>query len=222
MRLTPPSRRSPTCCNKPAENGQSGRLCEKSAAFSISKGLNPSQSDTEMALPRKRHFTRAQARISRAQDPSLGHSAKGRISPRRPDRASFRDAVSSRFRLPRRARKMRPPRNDKFGRFCWKTKRFPERKASNFCGAILCKNNRKNEKRPFSKLKRSKFVSLRGRIAAVAIFKPKVWHPVAKHGSTKQEGSPIPKNMGFAASFCFLSLPSKVLFRSAHPYFVTG
>ena len=28
------------------------------------------------------------------------------------------------------------------------------------------------------------FVSLRGRSAAVAIFKPKAWHPVAKHGST--------------------------------------
>ena len=42
------------------------------------------------------------------------------------------------------------------------------------------------------------FVSLRGRSAAVAIFKPKAWHPVAKHGSTKQKGSPITKNMGFA------------------------
>ena len=152
MRLTPPSRRSPTCCNKPAENGQSGRLCEKPAAFSISKGLHPSQSDTEMSLPRKRHFTQTKPAFPVR---SILHSAKGRIPPRRPDRASFRDAVSSRFRLPRRARKMRPPRNDKSGRFCWKTKRFPERKVSNFCGAILRKNNRQNEKRPFSKLKRS-------------------------------------------------------------------
>ena len=32
--------------------------------------------------------------------------------------------------------------------------------------------------------KRLNFVSLRGRIAAVAILKVKVWHPVAKHGST--------------------------------------
>ena len=31
--------------------------------------------------------------------------------------------------------------------------------------------------------KRPDFVSLRGRSAAVAIFKPKVWHPAAKHGS---------------------------------------
>ena len=45
----------------------------------------------------------------------------------------------------------------------------------------------KIEKRPFSKLKRSNFVSLRGRFAAVAIFKSKVWHPVAKHGSTKRQ-----------------------------------
>ena len=50
------------------------------------------------------------------------------------------------------------------------------------------------------------FVSLRGRSAAVAIFKPKVWHPVAKHGSTKQEEIPITKNMGIAASFRFLAL----------------
>ena len=55
------------------------------------------------------------------------------------------------------------------------------------------KNNRKNEKRPFSKQKRPDLVSSRGRSAAVAIFKSKVWHPVAKHGSTKQEGSPITK-----------------------------
>ena len=45
------------------------------------------------------------------------------------------------------------------------------------------------------------YVSLRGRSAAVAILKSKVWHPVAKHGSTKQEGIPITKNMRFAASF---------------------
>ena len=30
--------------------------------------------------------------------------------------------------------------------------------------------------------------------AAVAIFKPKVWHPVAKHGSTKQKGILLAKN----------------------------
>ena len=51
----------------------------------------------------------------------------------------------------------------------------------------------KNEKRPFSKQKRPDLVSLRGRSAAVAIFKPKAWHPVTKHGSTKQAGSPITK-----------------------------
>ena len=66
------------------------------------------------------------------------------------------------------------------------------------------------------------FVSLRGRNAAVAIFKPKVWHPVAKHGSTKQEEIPITKNRRSAASFRFLALPSKALFHSAQPYFVTG
>ena len=40
----------------------------------------------------------------------------------------------------------------------------------------------------------------------MAIFKPKVWHPVAKHRSGKQDGSPITKNIRFAASFRFLFL----------------
>ena len=66
------------------------------------------------------------------------------------------------------------------------------------------------------------FVSLRGRGAAVAILKFEVWHPVAKHGSTKQKRIPITKKHGFAASSCFLSLHSKVLFRSAQPYFISG
>ena len=61
------------------------------------------------------------------------------------------------------------------------------------------------------------YVSLRGRSAAVAILKPKAWHPVAKRGSTKQEEIPITKNRRFAASFCFLILYFKVLFRSAQP-----
>ena len=44
------------------------------------------------------------------------------------------------------------------------------------------------------------FVSLRGRSAAVAIFKPKARHPApkygsTKHGSTKQKGTPITKTM---------------------------
>ena len=35
------------------------------------------------------------------------------------------------------------------------------------------------------------FVSLRGRIAAVAIFKPKGWHPGTKYGSRKRQNSEI-------------------------------
>ncbi len=65
-------------------------------------------------------------------------------------------------------------------------------------------------------------MSLRGRCAAVAILKLKAGHPVAKHGSGKQDGSPITKNMRFAASFRFLFLYFRVLFRSVQPYFVTG
>ena len=49
--------------------------------------------------------------------------------------------------------------------------------------------------------KRLNFVSLRGRTAAVAILKFEAWHPVAKRGSTRQEESPITKNMRYAASF---------------------
>ena len=40
------------------------------------------------------------------------------------------------------------------------------------------------------------FVSLRGRSAAVAILKPKAWHPVAKHGSAKQKRNPYHKKHG--------------------------
>ena len=57
------------------------------------------------------------------------------------------------------------------------------------------------------------YVSLRGRSAAVAILKLKAWHPVAKHGSTKQEETPITKDMDsllhsassfFILRFCFI------------------
>ena len=51
----------------------------------------------------------------------------------------------------------------------------------------------------------------------VAILKSKVWHPVSKHGSTKQKEIPITKNMGFAASFCFFFLYFKVLFHYVQP-----
>ena len=47
-------------------------------------------------------------------------------------------------------------------------------------------------------------MSLRGRSAAVAIFKPKAWHPVAKHGSAKQKGIPIHKKHGI---LCVVLLP---------------
>ena len=44
-------------------------------------------------------------------------------------------------------------------------------------------------------------MSLRGRSAAVAIFKPKVWHPVAKHGAPARRISNISeiKMVGFIA-----------------------
>ena len=67
----------------------------------------------------------------------------------RPCRASLRDAVSLRQRLPRRAQKLRPPRNDKSDRFCWETRRFSERKVSNFCGAT---SRKKTGGRPCGRL----------------------------------------------------------------------
>ena len=51
----------------------------------------------------------------------------------------------------------------------------------------------------------------------VAILKSKVWHPVSKHGSTKQKEIPITKNMGFTALFCFLVLYFKIPFRYVQP-----
>ena len=105
----------------------------------------------------------------------------------RPCRASFRDAVSFRQRLPRRAQ-MRPPRNDtKSGRFFVKTYHFFNQKIEICRGATPRKIACIKQKRTFPKQKRSKSVSLRGRIAAVAIFKPRVWHPVAKQGSGKRK-----------------------------------
>ena len=69
------------------------------------------------------------------------------------------------------------------------------------CGATPRKKTAYNKKRPFSKQNRPNFVSLRGRRAAVAIFKPKVWHSLAKHGTPARRISNISeiKMVGFIA-----------------------
>ena len=102
--------------------------------------FDPSRRGATTALLRKHHFTRASARISRAsasftRSKIVFHRA-ATLGQRmnftaQPCRASFRDAVSFRLRLPRRAQKFRPPRNDKFGRFFGKTGQFLERKGFN-------------------------------------------------------------------------------------------
>ena len=51
--------------------------------------------------------------------------------------------------------------------------------------------------------KRPDFVSLRGRSAAVAIFKPKVWHPAAKHGSRKRQNPEFLIRRGATPHRCF-------------------
>ena len=110
-----------------------------------------------------------------------------------------------------------PPRNDKFGGFCGEMKRFSERKVSNFSGAIPHKkqpqkNSRINEKRSFPN-KTAPILCHCEERSDVAILKFEVWHSVAKHESTKQEGSPITKNMDslrclassfFISRFCFV------------------
>ena len=95
------------------------------------KQQNPQISDRHGATPQRRFSGSA---ISRGRKPAfpvrnIFHTIKDRISRRSSGRASFRDTVSLRQRLPRRAQKMRPPRNDKSDRVCWKTKRFSERNA---------------------------------------------------------------------------------------------
>ena len=99
------------------------------AKHGIRNRQNPEILNRHGATPHRRISGSA---ISRGRTPafpvrSIFHTIKDRISRRSSGRASFRDAVSFRQRLPRRAQKMRPPRNDKSDRVCWKTKRFSER-----------------------------------------------------------------------------------------------
>jgi hypothetical protein len=66
-------------------------------------------------------------------------------------------------------------------------------------------------------------VSLRGRSAAVAIFKPKVWHPVARQGSTRREEIPITGTVKRAIPPSPLSPPDfQIPVRSVSPCFVPG
>ena len=104
------------------------------AKHGIGNRQNPEILNRHGATPQRRFSGSA---ISRRRKPAfpvrnIFHTVKDRISRRSSGRASFRDAVSFRQRLPRRTQKMRPPcndKNDKSDRVCWKTKRFPERNA---------------------------------------------------------------------------------------------
>ena len=86
---------------RPPRNDKIGRFCGKTKQFSERKDSNSSRRDTTTALLRKRHFTRAQARISHAQYLSLAQranftaqpcSAESRISLRSPNCALPRQA----------------------------------------------------------------------------------------------------------------------------------
>ena len=66
-------------------------------------------------------------------------------------------------------------------------------------------------------------MSLRGRSAAVAIFKPKVWHSVARQGSTRREEIPITGTVKRAIPPSPLSPPDfQIPVRSVSPCFVPG
>ena len=62
--------------------------------------------------------------------------------------------------------------------------------------SVSARKGRIKQKRPFPKQKHFKFVSLRGHRAAVAILKPKVWHPAAKHRSGKRQNPQISDRRG--------------------------
>ena len=104
-----------------------------------------------------------------------------------PCRASFRDAVSFRQRLPRRAQKCALLAMTNLIGFAGIRNGFQNETLEKRCGASPRKNGRIKQKRPFPKQKRFKFVSLRGRSAAAAILKPKVWHSEPKHRSGKRQ-----------------------------------
>ena len=66
-------------------------------------------------------------------------------------------------------------------------------------------------------------MSLRGRRAAVAIFKPKAWHPVAKQGSARREEIPITEAARRTISPIPLSPPRfQIPVRSVSSCFVPG
>ena len=62
--------------------------------------------------------------------------------------------------------------------------------------SVSARKGRIKQKRPFPKQKHFKFVSLRGHRAAVAILKPKVCHPAAKHRSGKRQNPQISDRRG--------------------------
>ena len=114
-----------------------------------------------------------------------------------------------------RVGRTRPPRNDKFGRFCGEMKRFTEQKVSNFSGAIP----RKKQPQKTAKIENVRFQTKTSQFSChceersdVAIYKPKVWHSVAKHGSTKQKSQKTRESLRrfassfFISGFCFVPL----------------
>ncbi len=82
--------------------GMASRAEARERKTTESPNFGSSRSDTTAARLRKRHFTRANACISRAQH--LSYDQRSYFTAQ-PCRASFRDAVSFRQRLPRRAQK---------------------------------------------------------------------------------------------------------------------
>ena len=114
------------------------------------------------------------------------------------------------FKIAASGAKLHPPRNDKTDRFCWKTERFSEQNVW-----ITMTKRSKNDaeqhraERPYK--------------AKTSVSQTKVWHPVAKHGSTRREEIPITGTARRAIPTSPLSLPHfQIPVRSVSSCFVPG
>ena len=125
-----------------------------------------------------------------------------------------------------RVGRTRPPRNDKIGRFCGEMKRFSEQKVSNFSGAIPRKKQPQKNRR---KMKNVRFPNKNVPILCHCEAAARPWQSLSqRYGipwrstGVRSKKEALLQKRGFAASFRFLFLYFRVLFRSAQPLFVSG
>ena len=132
-----------------------------------SPNSDPSRRDTTTALPRTRHFTRAQARISHASV-SFTRSKIVFHCAALPCLVPGCRPVPSKIAASGARALLAMTESVGFSkkRYSFQNEMFEKR-----CRAAPHKKTAYNKKRPFSKQNRPNFVSLRGRPAAVAILK---------------------------------------------------